>query len=218
MAATSVLFVVGFGKGVSRAVARRFAREGFAVGAVARSETALPLLAELGEEFRVPVAFEAADAGDPAALQQALGRLAGRLGAATALLYNPAAVTRLPPSELPVERLMANIGVSVGGALVAAQAVLPAMLAAKAGTILMTGGRYGISPLPAIASLGVGKAALRNFAMVLHREVAPLGLRAGIVTIGGTVGTSESLAPDAIAEHYWRLHAGPEVLEEITIS
>lgn len=212
-----VLFVVGFNKGISLAVAKRFAREGFAVGAVARSEASLENLYEVAG-LGVHTAAERADAAHPNELRAALGRLAAALGPATVLVYNCAGFARVGPSELPLETLNAVLAVSVGGALVAAQTVLPAMLAAKAGTILFTGGRFGISPAPEIAALGVGKAAMRNLALAFARELAPLGIRAGTVTVGGTVGTSDTLAADAIARSFWEMHVQAEPVEETTIS
>jgi short-subunit dehydrogenase len=210
------IFIVGFNKGISLAVAKRFAREGFAVGAIARSEASLAQIAEVAA-LSVPTAVQRADAAQPDALRAALCALATTLGDARVLVYNCAGFARANLSELPLETLNAALAVSVGGALVATQTVLPAMQATGSGTILYTGGRFGISPSPPIAALGIGKAAMRNLALVVARELAPLGLRAGTVTVAGTVGTSATLMPDAIAEHYWNLHTMAEAPEELTV-
>ena len=44
----------------------------------------------------------------------------------------------------------------------------------------------------------------------LHQELAPAGIHAATVTIGGMVGSSPKFAPEAIAEAYWTLHAQPQ--------
>ncbi len=88
-----VLVLVGMGPGVSAAVARRFAREGYAIGAVARSAEKLELqMSELrASGFRAVGA--AADAGDIGSLRAALDRLQRELGEAGVLIYNAAGVS-----------------------------------------------------------------------------------------------------------------------------
>jgi short-subunit dehydrogenase len=206
---SKTLFLVGMGPGVGAAVARRFAAEGFAVGAIARSAAALdatlPAVAALG----VPTARAQADAGDSTALQAALAALQAQLGAPGVLVYNAAAVTQQPLADLAPERLAADLGVSVVGALAATQAVLPAMRAQGQGTLLYTGGGFAFEPMPVLATLGAGKAALRNLAFSLHAALAPEGLHAATVTIGGMVQAGGPFDPERIAEHYWALHAQP---------
>jgi NAD(P)-dependent dehydrogenase (short-subunit alcohol dehydrogenase family) len=104
---------------------------------------------------------------------------------------------------------MADLQVSVGGALAAVQAVLPAMRARGRGTLLLTGGGFAFEPMPPMASLGAGKAALRNLAFSLHADLAPAGIHAGTVTICGTVKPGTAFDPDRIADSFWALHAQP---------
>lgn len=205
---SDTLFLIGYGPGVGHAVARRFAREGFAVGAVARKAETLDAAGALAREFGVTTAGACADAGDEPALRAALQTLADALGAPGALVYNAAAVTQALPSALSFERLVKDFAVGVGGALVAAQTVLPAFRAAGKGSLLFTGGGFALQPVPALASLGVGKAGLRNLAQSLYQELAGSGITVGTVTVGGAVGSGPAFEPDAIAEHFWALHAG----------
>jgi NAD(P)-dependent dehydrogenase (short-subunit alcohol dehydrogenase family) len=60
-----------------------------------------------------------------------------------------------------------------------------------------------------MASLGAGKAALRNLAFSLHADLAPAGIHAGTVTICGTVKPGTAFDPDRIADSFWALHAQP---------
>ena len=71
--------VVAAGPGLGRSVALRFAREGAAVGLVARSaDSAAALAGELGAAGAPAVATAAADVGDEPALRAALGDLRAR--------------------------------------------------------------------------------------------------------------------------------------------
>ena len=204
-----VIVIVGMGPGVSAAVARRFAREGYAIGAVARSADKLEEQLAALRASGVRVAGATADAGDIGSLRAALVRLRAALGDAGVLVYNAAGVTYRPLAELSPEAFAADLAVSVVGAFTAAQQVLPAMRAQRSGTILLTGGGFAFEPMPVMASLGVGKAAIRNLAFSLHADLLESGIHAATVTICGTVAPGSAFDPDRIAEAYWRLHAQP---------
>lgn len=204
-----VIFIVGMGPGVSAAVARRFAREGYAVGAVARSADKLERQLAALRSAGVAAAGATADAGDIGSLRQALNALRAELGDARVLVYNAAGMTYRPLEDLSPEQFCADLAVSVVGAFTAAQQVLPAMRAQRSGTILLTGGGFALEPMPAMASLGVGKAAVRNLAFSLHSDLKDSGVHAATVTICGTVAPGSAYDPDRIADVYWQLHAQP---------
>lgn len=204
-----VMVLVGMGPGVGTAVAQRFAREGFAVGAVARDAARLQGALQPLRAAGARVAAAAADAGDAAALRAALDALRGELGDPGVLVYNAAAARPLPLAQLGAEQLMADLHTSIGGALAAAQAVLPAMRARSAGTLLFTGGGFALEPMPVMASLGVGKAGIRNLAYSLFAELKDAGIHAATVTICGPVQPGTAFDPARIAEAYWALHSQP---------
>jgi NAD(P)-dependent dehydrogenase (short-subunit alcohol dehydrogenase family) len=204
-----VCVVVGAGPGVGLAVARRFAREGFVPVLLARrADNLAALAATLEAEGHSPHAY-AASATDEFQLNGALHQIEADLGGVDVLVYNAAAVRQATPSQLAPDDFLADLRAGVVGALVCAQAVLPGMRSLGHGTLLFTGGGFAFEPMAALASLGVEKAALRNLAFSLHQELAPEGIHAAMVTIGGMVGSSERFAPEAIAEAYWTLHAQP---------
>ena len=201
-----VIAIVGMGPGVSAAVARRFSREGFKVAAIARRADALKAQTDAlpGAQGYV------ADADDPASLAAALARVAADHGAPSVLVYNAAAMRYKPLAQLSAEELNADLRISIGGALAAAQAVLPAMREKGAGTLLFTGGGFAFEPMPEMASLGVGKAGIRNLTFSLFAELKEAGIHAATVTIGGLVKPGTAFDPDQIAEAYWTLHAQPQ--------
>src|SRR3546814_14836362 len=95
-------------------------------------------------------------------------------------------------SDRPVDRLVDEFRVNVGGALVAAQDVAPAMIKAKKGTILFTGGGFAYEPAMKYASLSLGKAALRSLAYTLAPELGthgvPVATEIGRASCGERVG------------------------------
>lgn len=201
--------VVGYGEGMGAAIARRFARGGFTMGLVARRAEAVAegvrsIEAEGGSAQGFP-----ADAADPTSLRSALAAAAEALGPPSVLAYNVGVVAGGKPSELDPERLVESLRPNVVGALVATQAVLPAMRAAGRGTVLLTGGGLALSPAPDFAALAIGKAGIRNLSLSLSKELEPEGIHVATVTIKGFVEAGTRFDPDEIAERYWQLHEEP---------
>jgi NADP-dependent 3-hydroxy acid dehydrogenase YdfG len=197
------------GPGVSAAVARRFGKEGFEIAALARRADALQAQVDTLAAAGITARPYAADAADPAGLAAALARVAAERGPPDVLVYNAAGIRRKPLAELTAQELMADLQVSIGGALAATQAVLPGMNARGSGTLLFTGGGFAFEPMPAMAGVGVGKAGLRNLAFSLHAELKDSGIHAATVTICGLVKPGTAFDPDRIAESYWQLHTQP---------
>ena len=201
-----VIAVVGAGPGVGLAVARRFTREGFRVALIARRPEALDEYVDELQRGGAEAHGFPADAADEGSLRQAFADIKARLGAPSVLVYNAAVLRQNRPSELPVQDLLYDFRVNVAGALVAAQAVLPDMRAHKQGTILFTGGGLALTPFPTVASLSLGKAAIRNLTFSLGAEVEPDGIQVATVTICGYVKPGSHFDPDRIADAYWTLH------------
>jgi NAD(P)-dependent dehydrogenase (short-subunit alcohol dehydrogenase family) len=208
--ARDVLVVVAAGPGLGRAVGLRFAREGAAVGLVARSTDRLDdLVAEISAAGARAVATAAADVGDESALRTAMAALRAELGEATALVYNGSTYVEGPVTALPADRLRLALDVGVVGALVAAQEAVPAMRAAGRGTVLLTGSIAADRASTSAAAVGVAKAGLRSLARSLHKEVAGSGVRVTTVTIDGVLAGPGALDVGEIADLYWQLHSGP---------
>ena len=218
MADREVLVVVAAGPGLGRSVALRFAREGVAAGLVARSaESAESLAGELRAAGSPEVAVAAGDVGDESALRAALGDLREQLGPATVAVYNGSAFVQgsgltLTPADL---RLALDVGVT--GAMVTAQEVAPAMREAGRGTLLLTGSVAADRASTSATAVGVAKAALRNLALSLHKELAPDGVRVTTVTIDGVLQGPKALDLDEIGDLYWRLHTGPEAPPPVVV-
>jgi NAD(P)-dependent dehydrogenase (short-subunit alcohol dehydrogenase family) len=201
--------IVGVGPGLSQAVAERFAREGYAVGLVTRTQATLDAAAERLAAAGAVVATAAGDGGDPASLRAALDAIAARLGAPEVAIYNASVLRLASPSALAPEALAEDFAIDVTGALVMAQHVLPTMRARGRGTILLTGGGTAFEPWVDAASLGIGKAGIRNLAIALARELAPHGIHAGTVTICGTITPGTFYDPRRIAGAFWEFHRDP---------
>jgi short-subunit dehydrogenase len=199
------LLLIGAGPGLGAAVARRFAVGGYRVTLVARGANGLGELAGALAGTGAQIDTIAADAGDPDGLGARLRELYLGNGAPGVIVYN--AVMGAPDRLLTssVAHLQAAYSVDVIGAIVVAQVAAPALRAAGFGTILVTGGGFADHPIPALATVSLGKAALRSAATMLGADLAPDGIRVATMTIAGQIAAGTSFDPDRIAERYWQV-------------
>lgn len=202
------LLIIGAGPGVGGAVARRFARGGYRVTLLARSTNRLAELAtDTAGTAGTAAAIDtvAADAGDPDGLRATLTSLYARDGAPGVLVYNAALLTPDSLLDSDAAHLQRAYNVDVVGAVVAVQVAAPPMRAAGAGTILFTSGDPAHRPVPTLATLSLGKAALRSAATMLCADLAADGIRVASITIAGAVAAGTPFSPDRIAERYWTI-------------
>lgn len=201
--------IVGAGPGLGFSLARRFARGGFELALVGRNADRLDRLAEaLLAEGHSARGF-AADAGDETALTAAFGRIAAWNGDVGVLIYNAADMAADSVTAMTPSLMMARMAANLGGAITSVNRVLPAMRDRGAGTILITGGGLALEPYPDWTALSAGKAALRGYAIALHKALAPEGVHVAVVAVCGIVEAGGPFDPDVIAEAYWGLHEEP---------
>ncbi|HEY6759005.1 MAG TPA: SDR family NAD(P)-dependent oxidoreductase [Baekduia sp.] len=203
--------IVGAGPNLGAAVARRFGREGLAVGLIARDPAKLEALATELRGEGLTVEHAAADIRDADALTAAIGSLAERLGPVEVLEYSPLPAREFmkPILETTVDDVRGPLEFSVLGAVAAATAVVGPMLDRGAGTILFTTGGAAINPYPLRAGVGISFAGEVAYARMLHDELAGRGVHVAHTAIGGRIAPGADHEPDDVAEVLWRQHAEP---------
>jgi len=214
-----VAAVLGVGPGLGAAVAQRFAREGFAVGLMARGEESLAAAREEVEGSGGTALAVTADATDATSVTSAFDRVREELGAPEVFVYNAGAFQMGGILELSPEQFDDCFRANCSGAFYGAQQVLPAMVERGRGTIILTGATAALRGSARFAALATGKFGLRALAQSMAREFGPQGIHVAHVIIDGQINTprlredqpdreeSTTLSPEAIAETYWQLHA-----------
>jgi short-subunit dehydrogenase len=199
------LLLLGAGPGLGMAVARRFANGGYRVTLVARSTDGLAGLADGLADTGAHIATIAADASEPDALAARMAELYREHGAPGLIIYN--AVMGAPDQLLSssVEHLQTAYAVDVISFIVLTQVASPAMRAAGSGTIMVTGGGFADYPIPALATISLGKAALRSAATMLGADLEADGIRVATLTIAGQIIAGTAFDPANIAERYWEV-------------
>jgi short-subunit dehydrogenase len=199
------LLLIGAGPGLGMAVARRFADGGFRVTLVARSTDGLRHLADGLADTGAHIDMIAADASDPEGLGARMTELYNGQDAPGIIIYN--AVMGAPDNLLnsSVEHLQTAYSVDVISAIVVTQVAAPAMKAAGSGTVIVTGGGFADHPIPALATVSLGKAALRSAATMLGADLGPDGIRVTTLTIAGQIVSGTAFDPENIANRYWEV-------------
>jgi NADP-dependent 3-hydroxy acid dehydrogenase YdfG len=229
---SKTIVVVGFGPGISTAVADKFGAEGFAVALVARNQARLDAGVQALKAKGVNAVALAADAGDPAAIRAAVSQARAALGPITALHWNAYSGGDIPDLSTADPVQVGHIfDIAIVGLLSAVQAALPDLKAAGDGAVLVTNGAFGeLSPMmDAVAtSMKTVGVALANTAK--HRLVGLLaerlkgeGVYVGEVMVAGAVkGTAyaaggDGIDPVAISDKFWALYqARTEIRDRIS--
>lgn len=201
------LLIVGAGPGIGAATAERFGREGWTVVLAARNPRTIdPMVARL-IGMGVDAHGLVIDATRPEAVRAGL-RTADRMtGGLDAVLYNAAVVRRQDLFSMTDVEVESDLAVNVAGGLHVIRAAA-GLLEGRGGTILVTGGGLALSPHADWASLGLGKAALRNLAQGLAPALAERGIRIGLATVATLVALGSAEAA-GVADTLWTLTTDP---------
>ena len=215
------LVIIGFGPGVSTAVAERFGAAGFSVALIARNAARVAAGVAALEAKGIRASGFTGDAADPASIRAAIAGARGELGPIAVLHWNAFSGGEAG-DLLAVEPAAAGrlFDVAVVGLLAAIGEVLPDLKSAGDGAVLVTNGAFG-EPAPMMDSFAVSMnamgVALANAAKaklvgLLSARLKADGIYVGEVTIAGAIkGTPTDSGAGAIlgavvAEKFWSLY------------
>ncbi len=211
-----VAVVVGVGPGLGSAVARRFAAAGMKVAVARRRPEELAGLAtEIGGK-----AYQC-DVTEQDSVEALFAAVDTDLGTPQVVVFNAGAYK--PGGILEIEAADFERCWRIGclGGFHVGQAAAKRMVAAGAGTIIFTGATASLRGSAKFVNLAVPKFGLRALAQSMARDLGPQGVHVAHTVIDGQIsgerpgyraedrGEDSVLAPDAIAEAYYQLHAQP---------
>lgn len=214
------ILVVGFGPGISTAVAEKFGREGFAAALVARNAAKLAEGVKALEAKGIRAAAFPADASDPKAMREAIAksRAVGPLGVLHWNAFDGGVGGDLLATDPAGAR--GTFDVAVVGLLAAVQEALPDLQAARDGAVLVTNGAFGennpqidaLAMKMKVMGLALANAAKHKLVGLLAQALKPSGVYVGEVMVAGLVkGTasdtgSATISASTIAEQFWTLY------------
>jgi 3-hydroxybutyrate dehydrogenase len=188
-----VALVTGSGRGIGRAIAQLFAKEGAAVFLTARTEKELAATAEEISRNGGRAGYNAADLSRPDDCERVVMATQKKFGAIDILVNNAGHYGSVVPVEdYPLEEFDKVISVHLRAAFLLSKLVLPGMYAKQSGVIL------NISSLSAKAAYAWGsayaaaKAGMLGLTRVTAAEGARKGVRVNAICPGPVIETRMS--------------------------
>jgi short-subunit dehydrogenase len=181
--ADSRAVVTGASQGIGEALATELAARGHHLIVTARRREVLDYLADrLTRRYGVTVEVRAVDLADPSQRGELADELAAR--DISILCANAGTATFGPVAKLDPAAEKAQVQLNVLGVHDLVLAVLPGMLARRAGGILMSGSAAGNSPIPNNATYAATKAFVNTFSESLRGELLHSGVHVTVLAPG----------------------------------
>jgi NADP-dependent 3-hydroxy acid dehydrogenase YdfG len=220
-----VALVIGAGDSTGGAIARRFAREGFAVCATRRDADKLqPLLEEIRAQGGTAYGF-GSDARKEEEVVALIEKIESEIGPIEVLVFNIGANVPCSILEETARKYFKIWEMACLSGFLNAREVARRMVARGRGTILFTGATAGLRGSANFAAFAGAKHALRALAQSMARELGPRNIHVAHIVVDGAIDTEfirttfperyalkdqdGILNPEHIAENYWYLHTQP---------
>ncbi|HEX7230208.1 MAG TPA: SDR family oxidoreductase [Candidatus Binatia bacterium] len=180
-----VALITGGSRGIGKAVAAAFAREGAKLGLCARSADELQqTVAEL-RGMRADAQGWTCDVTMEASVKEFVHGALTTFGRIDVLVNNAGVMTRPAPMvELEVRKWDYTIAVNLRGPFLVTQAVLPFMLKQKSGSIINVSSTIGRSAYPNFVAYATSKWGLEGFTQTLAAELRSTHIRVNSVDPG----------------------------------
>lgn len=187
-----VAVITGGGRGIGRAIALAYAREGAMLGVAARSEAeledAVSAVSELGAEA-IAVPTDVTSAEDTVRLAR---RVAERFGRIDVLVNNAGISGPVGPlQDNDIDEWVRTINVNITGTFLVCRAVIPVMLAQGGGKIINLSGAGATNAWSNMSAYCSSKAAVVRLTEVLAQELDGQGI------------TVNALGPGSVHTSMW---------------
>lgn len=196
-----VAVVTGGGRGIGRAIARRFAAEGAMVAIAQRDKdsllrTAAEIRAAGGVALPIPT-----DVGDEAACERLIETAVRELGTLDILVNNAAIATprRVPFHELPNDLWRETISINLFGMFYCGRAAARDMVARRYGRIVNILAIQAWVPLPHNAPYAAAKGGGASLTRSMAVDLAPHGVIVNAIAPGPVHVASDEVPPDVDA-------------------
>jgi NAD(P)-dependent dehydrogenase (short-subunit alcohol dehydrogenase family) len=223
--AERAIIVIGAGDALGGAIAKRFAREGYAAVIVRRHADQLePLAAAIREAGGEAYSF-GLDARKEEDMVGLFARVEAEIAPIEVCVFNIGANVRFPIAETTARVFFKVWEMACFSGFLAGREAAKAMTPRGRGTILFTGATASVRGRDGYAAFASAKHGLRALAQSMARELGPEGVHVAHTIIDGAIDTAwiaenfpdrhalksqdGILNPEHIADAYWALHVQP---------
>ena len=180
-----VALITGGGRGIGKAIALAFAREGAKLAICARTaseiEETSKEIKSLGSDC-LGVVFDVSLEEPVSKLVKAVQE---RFSSVDILINNAGVMTRpVPIAELEIKKWDYTIAVNLRGPFLVTQAVLPLMMGRKSGSIINVSSSIGRGAVANFGAYAVSKWGLEGFTQTLAQEMRSYNIRVNSVEPG----------------------------------
>jgi len=182
-----VAVVTGAGRGIGKAIAVAFAREGARVVCSARSLEEINDVAD-----QVGGRAIQCDVGREDEIRGLIDQTLEELGRIDILVNNAGAVARQPVHELPIEDWDNVINVNLRGVFLCTKLALPSMLERGSGCIINISSGAGVVGPPNRSAYAASKHGVMGFTKTLVAEYLKQGIRSHVILPDATVSRMRS--------------------------
>jgi short-subunit dehydrogenase len=225
MTTSPAAVIIGAGDATGGAIARRFAREGFATCVVRRNVDKLgPLVDAIAAAGGRAHPF-GVDARNEEAVIKLMEDIERNIGPIEVFVFNVGANVPSSILEQSATKYYKIWEMACFAGFLTAREAAKRMVTRERGTMIFTGATASMRGSANFAAFAGAKHALRALAQSMARELGPRGIHVGHVVVDGGIDTEfirtqfperyamkerdGILDPDHIAENYWHLHAQP---------
>ncbi len=177
--------ITGAGRGIGRAIALAFAEQGCDIAAVARTASELDETAAQVRGLGRRIISLTCDISEPdhvAGMARAAAKFLGKID----LLVNNAGYACFKPfMELTLEEWRRTLDVNLTGAFLVTRAVLPDMIARRAGHIINISSVSGLRPIMNQSVYCASKHGINGLTATLAMELKPHNIRVNAICPGG---------------------------------
>lgn len=180
-----VALITGGGRGIGKAIATAYAREGAKIALCAR--TAAELEQTVQELRALPAEVEGwpCDVADETSARGFVGKVHQRFGRIDVLVNNAGVMTRPSPmTELDVKKWDYTMAVNLRGPFLITQAVVPIMTKQRSGSIVNVSSMIGRGAYANFLAYATSKWGLEGFTQTLAAEVRSANIRVNSVEPG----------------------------------
>lgn len=184
--ANRLAFITGGGRGIGRAIAIEFAREGAAVALAARTRLQIESVAnEIRDQFSTDAAAFECDVALFGDVERSFELSLKKFGRAPDILVNNAGIAETAPFVKTDEAMwQRHLAVNLTGTFHCTRFALPGMLAAKWGRIINIASIAGKTGAPYISAYAASKHGVLGLTRTLALEVAALGVTVNAICPG----------------------------------
>ena len=223
-----VAILVGAGDAVGAAVARRFAKGGYAVCICRRDAAKSQALVDELKAAGLEAHAFSVDARQEAEVQSLFAEVEKNIGPIEVCLFNAGSNVNKPLLDTTEKLFFKAWELACYGGFLVGREAARYMLPRSRGTIFFTGATASVRGGQGFAAFSSAKFGLRAVAQAMARELGPQNIHVGHLIIDSGVDTEwvrqrriEALGPDAlkdpdalmppasVADAYWRLYEQP---------